>query len=216
MVVDESGAEVHRVDAPHGIYAQVTPDGRIWSGFDDQMMGDRLQWDGVVCVDQLGEVRFRFNEDIERARSAPSIWNCDAINVVSDDDVWISYMDGGGGPVKTRYQSLVRLIDYKVVAIYPWQEVVGKSRAYPTSFAITSESMLFQPPARTIHSDVISETSPYSHLFLSSLISGVSAEYLPVNGEGRWIGTFESIGRESFLYLITNEKLYRVNAAELP
>jgi hypothetical protein len=213
-VVDSAGQRRRHFNLFGGALNQATSDGRIWGGFTDQMMAGSGIWDGAVCFDAYGNVLFRFNEYAQRTRRAASIWGCDGINVLSDQETWISYTDNYDGKANTRGRSLVRVVDFEVDNVFPWAAVTAKANRLPWSFAVTSETILVQGYS-LVNARYRTEESPSARVFLTSLASKSSKEYLPVDENGQWIGYFRSKGRGSRLYLVTDYSLFMLDAAEL-
>ena len=70
---------------------QTTQNGKIWASyFDEGVFGDGISTQGVVCFDGTGSPVFRFAEFAERC-GLPMICDCYAMNVASEDEVWLSY-----------------------------------------------------------------------------------------------------------------------------
>ena len=71
---------------------QTTPGGKIWvSYFDEGVYRSGIgQGQGVVCFDSLGRPIFKYFDFAEQ-HQLPFIDDCYAMNVVSEDEVWLSY-----------------------------------------------------------------------------------------------------------------------------
>jgi hypothetical protein len=71
---------------------QTTPKGKIWvSYFDEGVYGGGVgSQQGIVCFDSLGHPIFKYF-DFAEANELPFIDDCYAMNVVSEDEVWLSY-----------------------------------------------------------------------------------------------------------------------------
>ena len=68
-----------------------TGGGKIWvSYFDEEVYGRGIGNQGAVCFDSSGRVIFKYFEFAEPL-GLPFIDDCYAINVVSEDEVWLSY-----------------------------------------------------------------------------------------------------------------------------
>jgi hypothetical protein len=92
-VYDEAG-RIQRTldlgDASNDV--QTTPNGKIWvSYFDEGVYGGGLgSQQGVVCFDSAGHLIFKYF-DFAKENNLPFIDDCYAMNVVSEDEVWLSY-----------------------------------------------------------------------------------------------------------------------------
>jgi hypothetical protein len=70
---------------------QTTPNGHIWVSYSDEgVFGHGIGVHGVVCFDSNGQPIFKYSEFADR-NQLPGIADCYAMNVVSDDEVWLSY-----------------------------------------------------------------------------------------------------------------------------
>jgi hypothetical protein len=71
---------------------QTTPNGKIWvSYFDEGVYGRGPgSQQGIVCFHSLGQQMFTYS-DFAKENNLPFIDDCYALNVVSEDEVWLSY-----------------------------------------------------------------------------------------------------------------------------
>jgi hypothetical protein len=68
-----------------------TPAGRIWvSYFDEGIFGRGIGRNGVVCFDSFARPVFKYFDFAEQ-HNLPFIDDCYAMNVVAEDEVWLSY-----------------------------------------------------------------------------------------------------------------------------
>jgi hypothetical protein len=89
---------------------QTTSDGHIWvSYFDEGIFGSGIATSGLVCFDSSGEPVFKYAEFAER-HNLPFVADLYALNVSSDDDVWICYYSDF---------PLVRLTRFELAAHWP-------------------------------------------------------------------------------------------------
>jgi hypothetical protein len=201
---------------------QVTEDGRIWGGYGDEAIfaGPPLASAGIVSFDRQGNVLFRFSRDAANADIVPGVWSCAAINLVSDDELWVAYLaydrarqSGWWEP----FYALVQLRVGRVERVLPWSVVSDKAPVPgPAPFALSGDWMLLQG-----HRDHRSPPRPdrdtdRARLYLVSLSTARSEELVPVDEGGEWIGSFSATGRGSKLYLTTDRALFMVDAAALP
>jgi hypothetical protein len=97
-VFDQTGTMLYGFTAGDGIeHVQTTAGGEIWIGFfDEGVFGDPsrtggLAAAGMVCLSAQGEVLFRYADQIAEPQGIPPIDDCYALNVVDQDEVWLSY-----------------------------------------------------------------------------------------------------------------------------
>jgi hypothetical protein len=181
---------------------QLTGDGRIWTGYGDETInaGSELEWGGIVCLDDHGSPLFRFNFDAAGNAGAPGVWCSAGINVVSDDEVWVSYFADtqvwNNARVTPAAYALAKINGYSVAWLWPWEVVTSKIRSdTPDQFAVHDGRLLVQG--------------------LVTLANEPAKDHLPVDHTGDWIGPFRSQGRGSRLYLATKTALYVVDAASI-
>jgi hypothetical protein len=200
---------------------QITSDGRFWGGYGDESIfaGDDLTAGGIVCLDTKGQPLFGFNQDATGAGGAPSVWSAAGINVVDDDDVWVTYYaDQAPEPNSDpeEYYALVRLRDYAVERVWPWRIVLEQAPAKPPGpFAIYGERLLLQGSGHGLGDRLPTSDHPYGRLYSVPLGGSGATTMLPVDESGEWIGPFRSEGRESRLYLATWQGLRLVDLAGL-
>jgi hypothetical protein len=95
QIVGPTGDALGTFRAGNGIEdLQTTASGDIWISYFDEgvFRGDGFGQAGLVCLDDTGQLRFSFNEVAPRA-NLPPIYDCYALNVSSDDDVWLHYYE---------------------------------------------------------------------------------------------------------------------------
>ncbi len=92
-VYDSQGSLQRILDLGDAIKdVQTTSLGKIWASyFDEGVYGDGVgKWHGLICFDAFGSPIFTYGEFAER-NNLPFIDDCYAMNVVSDDEIWVSY-----------------------------------------------------------------------------------------------------------------------------
>jgi hypothetical protein len=200
---------------------QVTNDGRFWGGYGDEEIfaGDELSAGGIVCIDTTGKPQFLFNDDATGAGGAPFVWSAAGINVVSDDEVWVTYYaDDPPEPNSDpeEYYALVKLRDYKVEHVWPWRIVLEQAPARPPgSFAVHGGRLLLQGSGHGLGDRSPTSDHPHGRLYSVPLGGGGATVMSPVDENGDWIGPFRSEGRGSRLYLATSTGLWVVDLATL-
>jgi hypothetical protein len=178
---------------------QTTPRGAIWVSYFDEGIfgrkGRRLGSDGANCFDQEGRVEFGFNP-LARRIGLDTIANCDAMDVVSDDETWLWYY-----------------IEFPLVRVRDgwidnyWPDMVDKAPiAGSSAFAVADERVLF----------TASSKYDEGRLYLVSLNGPHSQELVPADADGNPIADFRAFGRGSNLYLQAADALFAIDAAALP
>lgn len=196
--------------------AQATPGGAIWLGYpghDERVFGGMtwLEDADVRRLDRDGTVRFSFNRDVAGRGAAPHAYFVDALNVVSDHEVWIACEGIDRNSEEFYSYHLVRLLDDLVAGLWP-SSVIGDKAPVRLSraFAVAEGNLLLQ--GDTVADFRLERASPdrdQDRLYLVSLNSARSVELLPVDEDGNWIGefwVFESRG--PLLYLKTKRFMY--------
>ena len=91
-VYDQAGKLKESIDLGDAIEdVQTTTDGKIWvSYFDEGVFGGGIGQHGLVCFDALGKAIFKYLDFAEQNK-LPFIHDCYALNVISDEEVWLSY-----------------------------------------------------------------------------------------------------------------------------
>jgi len=123
-----SGKLLREVDIGEGIEdVQATSTSEIWvSQFDEGVF--RRGGSGLACFTEDGRRVFAFS-DVVRETNVPAIDDCYALNVVSDDDVWLYYYSAF---------PLVRLVGKKLAGIWSTGRISGAR-----TFAVGERSVLF-------------------------------------------------------------------------
>lgn len=191
-VYDSNGALSCSFHAGDGIQdVQTTDDGQIWvSYFDEGVFGDKtLGRAGLTCLDRSGHVRFRFN-DLATADGVPDIADCYALNVCSEQNIWLCYyMDF----------PLVRLEEDRIAGLWSGLGVDGTS-----AFAVSGHHVLFA-----------GGYDQRNLLLLADLDSGTVRKFAPVNTDGKSIQSFTAFGRGNRLWLLVGHTLYVVDLSAL-
>lgn len=129
-VYSPSGEQKREILLGDGISSlQTTPKGRIWTGYFDEGVYGNSGWDpplgasGLVAWDAQGQKTFEF-----QPIAVPTIDDCNALNVASEDDVWLCYYSDF---------PLVHLRNDRIVAV--WRMPLESCRA----FAVDDRHSLF-------------------------------------------------------------------------
>jgi hypothetical protein len=189
-IYDATGKILKELDLGDGSKdVQTTAQGNIWvSYFDEGVFGDGIGSAGLVCFDRTGKPLFNYAEWAEKTQ-APFIDDCYALNVMTDDEVWLSYYSGF---------PLVRIKRFELENI--WKEFGSISHG----FAIRSGTVVYK------------KAYVRNQLFRCSLDSPCNHEPLEVvdqNGgtiEGEWT----IAARGPALYLMTGSALYEMLSDE--
>jgi hypothetical protein len=204
---------------------QITSDGRLWCGYSDQGIfgGSELESGGLVCLDLTGHLLFRFNqydtEEPQGAAGSPEIWMVGGLNVVSNDEVWMSFVTVDPlweGAIHDRYHALARLVGYNTDRLWPWRIIMEQAPIdVPWPFAIFNDRILTLGSYDGLQGRPPTPEHPSALLYDVPLSGGGATEYLPVDSNGNWIGKFYSYGRGSRLYLTTDRGIYVVDMASM-
>jgi hypothetical protein len=126
---------------------QTTPDGRIWvSYFDEGVFGGTIAKQGLVCFDLDGTPQFRYAEFAEQNK-LPFLADCYAMNVVSSNDVWLSYyMDF----------PLVHIVDGVL------KEALLDFGCLGSDFAVRNEQVLYSKDVEIVTKSLVSPAPPES------------------------------------------------------
>ncbi len=168
---------------------QTTPDGRIWvSYFDEGVFGGGLGRHGLVCFDANAQPVFKYSEFAEQ-NQLPSIDDCYAMNVVNQDEVWLSYY--------TDFP-LVSINNFQLKQV--WKEFDCIDRA----FALNGDTVIFQK--------CYTRREGKSQLLRRTLSGLVQAEEVDaVDETGALIdGIFTATARGANLFLLTGSALYKL------
>jgi hypothetical protein len=171
---------------------QTTPNGHIWvSYFDEGVFGHGLGSHGVVCFDSKGEPIFKYSEFAEE-NQLPFVADCYAMNVVNEQDVWLSYY--------TDFP-LVSMKNFRLHRI--WKDFGCMDRA----FALDGGSVVF-PKCYTRR-----EGKP--QLLRRTLADSAKAELLDMIDEAGVSlgGLFTAVARGPHFYLLTETALYESRTA---
>jgi hypothetical protein len=223
-VVDSTSAVLAEftVGCPH--FTQAHTDGRVWLGYEgsDERLFSRTWWledADLRCIKLDGSTLFSFNDDVVPVEATPKLLFVDGLNVVSDNEIWVSYESIDRSSEGFWIHLLARIVNEKVVNLWPWSIVGGKAPVAHTGFAAADKQLLtcgrsleeyrIDPPRSSPNRD-------QDRLYLVSLDSPRSMELLPVDEHGEWIGRFRTEGRGSRLYLETEQSLFVVDASLLP
>ena len=166
---------------------QATPAGHVWVAYGDEGIYKQnrpYSHDGCVAFSSDGEPVFRFGQVLGND-DLPAISDCDAMNVVSDSEVWLSYY--------TEYP-LVRIVNGHVDRWWrnPW--VQGSP-----AFAVDRDRILFAGSSRQPQSLVLVDLGTY-----------LSESLTPVDSSGRELLFKKAFARGSNLFLNTETGIHRV------
>ena len=170
------------------------PPAGIWAGYDDvATQGHAPGGLGAACFDATGRLLLGYN-DLADARGIERIFDCYAMNAVSDAEVWLFYYVGF---------PLVRLVDGRIAGHWP---ALGQAApiAGSDAFAVAGDRLLF----RGGYHD-------RDRLYLVPLDGRPAQEVVPVDEGGASIATVWAFGRGSRLYLWTGRTLFGLDAASL-
>jgi hypothetical protein len=165
-----------------------------------------------------GTALFSFNDDVVPIEAIPKLLFVHGLNVVSEHEIWVSYESISRSTDEFWIHLLARIVHGKVVNLWPWSVVGAKVPVrWGTPFAVAGRLLLtdgsveygIDPPRDAPDRD-------QDRLYLVSLDSPRSMEFLPVDEHGQWIGRFWTEGRGSRLYPETEQSLFVVDAAHLP
>jgi hypothetical protein len=168
---------------------QTTTKGHIWvSYFDEGVFGGGIGGHGVVCFDSAGRAKFNYSEFAEQ-NQLPFISDCYAVNVVSDEEVWLSYYT-----------------DFPLVSIrdFHLDRILNGFGCMDRAFALLGESVLF-PKCYT-------RSVGKSQLLRRALSDSGQTETLEaVDDAGVVIdGIFTAAARGPHFYLCTQTALYKL------
>jgi len=189
-VFDRQGRAQRTLDLGDAIEdVQTTAGGKIWvSYFDEGVYGSGLQnQQGVLCFNQSGEIIFKYF-DFAKKHDLPFVDDCYAMNVPSEDEVWLCYYSAF---------PLVAITNFQMERV--WENFGCVSGA----FGLIDGTVVFRECA-TRQEDF--------RLWRRTLAQSPHSELLePVDEEGRPItGRFRTAGRGSRFYLWTEVALYEL------
>lgn len=189
-VYDDEGRPLRTLDLGDASKdVQTTPRGNIWvSYFDEGVYGGGIGAHGVVCFDSVGRPIFKYSEFAEQ-NQLPFIDDCYAMNVVDDDEMWLSYYS-----------------DFPLISVKNFQlahrfnEFGCMSRA----FAILGESAVF--PKCYTPSEEQSQLlrRQFSDTGQSEKLEAVDETGTPIGGK------FTAAARGSHFYLFNKTALYKL------
>lgn len=189
-ICDNAGRARRTLDLGDAIEdVQTTPDGRIWvSYFDEGVFGGGLGHHGLVCFDGNAHPIFKYSEFAEQ-NQLPFVDDCYAMNVVSEDEVWLSYY--------TDFP-LVSIKNFQLERV--WKEFDCIDRA----FALNGDTVIFQK--------CYTRREGKSQLLRRTLSGSAQSEVVDVLDEtGAPIhGLFTVAARGPNLYLLTGTALYKM------
>jgi hypothetical protein len=170
---------------------QTTPNGKIWvSYFDEGVYGGGLgSQQGIVCFDSSGHPIFKYF-DFAEENELPFIDDCYAMNVVSEDEIWLSYY------------SAFPLVSIRSFQLYRvWKDFGCMGGA----FSLFQGAVVFPKCYARINEG-------NSQLLRRTLSESPQTESLePIDDEGRTIsGRFKTAARGSQFYLWTETALYEL------
>ena len=168
---------------------QTTSNGHIWvSYFDEGVFGGGIGRHGVVCFDSAGQPIFKYSDFAEQ-NQLPFIDDCYAMNVVNEEEVWLSYY-----------------MDFPLVSIKNFQ----LARAWKDfgcmkpAFAIAGETVIFQK--------CYTRREGKSQLLRRCISASAQTEPVyAVDEEGAVVdGLFTAVARGPNFYLLTESALYEL------
>jgi hypothetical protein len=171
---------------------QTTSKGDIWvSYFDEGVFGGGIGGHGVVCFDSAARPIFKYSEFAEQ-NQLPFIADCYAMNVVNDEEVWLSYYT-----------------DFPLVSVRNFRlgHISKEFGCMDRAFALLGETVVF-PKCYT-------RSEGKSQLLRRVLLdSGQSETLEAVDEAGVFIdGLFTAAARGPHFYLYTETALYQLKAA---
>lgn len=185
-IYEGSGRFRHTVDLGDASNdVQATPGGRIWvSYFDEGVYGNDLgSQQGLLCFNSEGQQLFKYFDFAEQ-NSLPFIDDCYAINVVNEDEVWLSYYSAF---------PLVCIKNFQLHRV--WRDF-GCMRA----FAFTGDGLIF------------AKCYEDAQLLKRSLGDQTHAELLEaIDERGQAIRSFQVAARGSRMYLWTETAVYEMD-----
>ncbi len=189
-ICDKAGRLQRTLDLGDAINdVQTTPNGHIWvSYFDEGVFGDGVGRHGLVCFDSSAQPIFKYSEFAER-NQLPSIADCYAMNVVDEEEVWLSYYT-----------------DFPLVSIKNFQlEQVWKDfECIDRAFALNGDTVIFQK--------CYTRREGKSQLLRRTLSDSAKTEVVDVVDETGALleGLFKVVARGPNLYLLTGTALHKL------
>jgi hypothetical protein len=179
---------VGTLDLEDGIKdVQTTQGGKIWVRyFDEGVYGGGAGQHGVICFDSSGRSVFRYSEFAEQL-GLPSIDDCYAMKVASEDEVWLSYYS-----------------DFPLVAerMFQLEQIWKEFGCMASGFGLFS-GYVFSPKCYT-------QAQPNAELLRRTISEPSQIERLEaIDDTGKKIeGHFRVAARGSRLYLYNHVALY--------
>lgn len=168
---------------------QTTADGKIWvSYFDEGVYGGGLGQQGIRCFGPSGHPMFEYI-DFAKDNDLPLIDDCYAMNVTSEDEIWLSYYSAF---------PLVAIRSFRLLRVW---ENFG---CIPRAFALLEGAVVF--------SECYTPRQEDSRLLRRTLSQSPKSELLaPFDEQGQPIvGRFRTAARGSRFYLWTAAALYEM------
>ena len=189
-VYNPSGKMLRHLDLGDAINdVQATTHGNIWvSYFDDYVFGAAIGCANLVCFDSTGKPIFDYGEWAEK-NQIPFIDGCWALNVMKDDEIWLSYYSGF---------PLVRIKLFELENI--WKEFAS---IFP-AFAVRSQTVIYQKAYVRNQLFKCSLDDPSHHKQLNVVDQDGCAI------EGEW----SIAARGPALYLMTGSAIYEMSSVE--
>lgn len=186
-IFDDYGTSIISFHLGDGIEnLQVSESGDIWVGyFDEGVYGDTVGGSGLNCFNSNGERVFDFSDFSRGKKDIPIIDDCYALNVVSNDEIYCYYY------YDFPLFNLKNMRDYRVFN----ELIIQGSKA----ISVWGDNILFGP---TYNND---------NLHLYSLRDKSTITYKPVNENGEILKDFEVVGRNSIMYIIVENDIYRID-----
>ena len=188
-IYDREGRFLNSLALGTGIEdVQTTSGGMIWVSYSDEgVYRDGLgSQQGLLCFSSSGDQLFKYF-DFAEENHLPHIDDCYAMNVVNENEIWLSYYS-----------------DFPLVCIRNFQlhQTWKDFGCISKSFGVIGETVLF-PKCYTPEGG--------SQLLRCTLTEAAQSELLEaVDGEGRKIsGQFKAAARGSRFYLWTENALYQ-------
>ena len=184
-VWNSEGRLVRKIPLGDGIsHVQVSARSEVWVGYHDEGVYGAGE-PGLACFDRAGTRVFSFASVVDDDR-APVIDDCYALNVASDDDVWVYYY---------KAFPLVRLVDKRFEAIWPDTPGLGAH-----AFAVGERSVIFAGDYGAPSS--ITQYFPESG----------RSEMGHAIADGQQLEFTRAMGRADRLYLVANSAIWLVQA----
>lgn len=194
-IYDKEGILCREIFLGDGIRdVQVTNNGIIWTSFFDEGVFGTLGWDkptgasGLVAWDLSGKQIYEFNPN----NGLAPIVDCYALNVVSNENVWLYYY--------TKFP-LVHLKSYKIEGV--WDIPIFGSKA----FAISEKNVVFQGG--------YGDENLYSLYKLSSKNFFLVRSFELLDEYNQKIIATRAIARGNRFWLLRNNKIYSFSVEDV-